>query len=109
MAAMSVIGALMIQHTDRAPVTHVHGIRKGNVSAGLGPVPKPQNSYAPPTTANKAGAWFVTVLMAFLFLGGGVWTLLPEGEGKFAVSRHQPAVSEKARNPTAPAGNDKAK
>lgn len=76
MAAMSVIGTLL-NRPELAPLTQNTGATsKSDPGAGVGAPIDPTQHYKKITTADKAGAAILTVLVCGIAIGGAVWLML---------------------------------
>jgi mannan endo-1,6-alpha-mannosidase len=75
MCALSIIGANLVSPAA-APVTaHTGGTSKGNAGAGNNPTVAPGSTFATSTitTADRAGAGVLTVLLISVVVGGCWW------------------------------------
>ena len=75
MSALSVLGTTQIQG-NMAPVTKdTGGTSKGNPAAGSGTSSSPTGVVKPITTADKAGAGILTLLVICGVIGGSLWII----------------------------------
>ncbi|KAF2797515.1 glycoside hydrolase family 76 protein [Melanomma pulvis-pyrius CBS 109.77] len=78
MSALGIITANLFVHAKPQVTADTGGHSKGNPAAGTGN-PPPIVDYNSITTADRAGAWIITVMVAGLLFGGAWWLVVGEG------------------------------